>query len=209
MTPPSPACSAPSASSLEPPLLEPTGQHRVSSTSPPSPPPTQSVTQLGPPRGGTDVSSTPATWPRRSTSAGLPCSLLRRRRHRDLDQACDGGDRRTVDGCAGSDRRGDALESDRHGVAACALRRDHGPRIRARRHASMPTTCGTTPLTTYRAVGAHTTSMADDFAAGRRSEIDSFCGEISRLGRVHQVATPTHDSIGRLLIAREEQGGLR
>lgn len=64
-------------------------------------------------------------------------------------------------------------------------------------------------MTTYDAVGPHTTSMADDFAAGRRSEIDSFCVEISRLGRLLRVATPTHDTIGRLLVAKEEHGGLR
>lgn len=64
-------------------------------------------------------------------------------------------------------------------------------------------------LETYEAVGPHTTSMADDVASGRRSEIDSFCVEISRLGADLGVATPTHDVIGRLIVALEEQGGLR
>ncbi len=64
-------------------------------------------------------------------------------------------------------------------------------------------------MRTYGAVGHHLTSMADDFAAGRRSEIDSFCVEISRRAAAHGVPTPTHDIIGRLLVAREERGGLR
>jgi 2-dehydropantoate 2-reductase len=64
-------------------------------------------------------------------------------------------------------------------------------------------------MTTYAAVGPHTTSMADDFASGRHSEIDSFCVEISYLAATHGIDTPHHDTIGRLLVAREEQGGLR
>ena len=64
-------------------------------------------------------------------------------------------------------------------------------------------------ITTFQAVGAHTTSMADDFAEGRRSEIDSFCVAISKLGRAHRIPTPTHDALGQLLVAREQAGGLR
>jgi 2-dehydropantoate 2-reductase len=64
-------------------------------------------------------------------------------------------------------------------------------------------------IATFDAVGPHTTSMADDLATGRRSEIDSFSLEISRLGTASGVPTPTHDTIGRLIVAREQQGGLR
>ena len=64
-------------------------------------------------------------------------------------------------------------------------------------------------MATYEAVGPHLTSMAADVAAGRRSEIDSFCVEISRRGTRHGVPTPTHDTIGRLIVAREEERGLR
>lgn len=62
---------------------------------------------------------------------------------------------------------------------------------------------------TYAAVGPHLTSMAADVVAGRRSEIDSFCVEISRRGVLRGVPTPTHDTIGRIIVAREEQAGLR
>jgi ketopantoate reductase len=51
--------------------------------------------------------------------------------------------------------------------------------------------------------------MADDVRNGRRSEIDSFCVELSRRGRLHDVATPTHDVIGALIVAREEEANLR
>jgi len=64
-------------------------------------------------------------------------------------------------------------------------------------------------LATYRAVGPHLTSMAADVANGRRSEIDSFCIELSRHGVVHGVPTPSHDVIGQLIVAREEAAGLR
>jgi 2-dehydropantoate 2-reductase len=64
-------------------------------------------------------------------------------------------------------------------------------------------------LATYRAVGPHLTSMAADIANGRRTEIDSFCVELSRRGTIHNVPTPTHDVIGQLIVAREEQANLR
>ena len=64
-------------------------------------------------------------------------------------------------------------------------------------------------MTTYDAVGPHLTSMADDVLNGRRSEIDSFCVELSRRGVAGGVPTPTHDVIGRLIVAREEGAGLR
>jgi 2-dehydropantoate 2-reductase len=64
-------------------------------------------------------------------------------------------------------------------------------------------------IATYRAVGPHLTSMADDVLNGRRSEIDSFCVELCRRGRLHDVATPTHDVIGALIVAREEEANLR
>jgi 2-dehydropantoate 2-reductase len=64
-------------------------------------------------------------------------------------------------------------------------------------------------IATHRAVGPHLTSMADDVRNGRRSEIDSFCIELSRRGRLHGVATPTHDVIGALIVAREEAADLR
>lgn len=64
-------------------------------------------------------------------------------------------------------------------------------------------------MRTYEDVGPHHTSMAADVAAGRRSEIDSFCIEISRRAADHGVAVPTHDTIGALIVAREEERGLR
>jgi 2-dehydropantoate 2-reductase len=64
-------------------------------------------------------------------------------------------------------------------------------------------------LATYRAVGPHLTSMAADVVNRRRSEIDSFCVELSRRGAVHGVPTPTHDVIGQLVVAREEEANLR
>lgn len=42
-------------------------------------------------------------------------------------------------------------------------------------------------------------SMLDDLSRGRRIEIDYLSGEISRLGRMHGVATPVHDFVAAAL----------
>jgi 2-dehydropantoate 2-reductase len=45
--------------------------------------------------------------------------------------------------------------------------------------------------------------MADDLAAGRRTEIDAINGAIVAAGRRAGVATPYNDAITRLIKARE------
>jgi 2-dehydropantoate 2-reductase len=49
----------------------------------------------------------------------------------------------------------------------------------------------------------HESSMLQDVRAGRRTEIDSLCGEIARRGRSLGVATPTNASLHRLVRAIE------
>jgi 2-dehydropantoate 2-reductase len=47
------------------------------------------------------------------------------------------------------------------------------------------------------------TSMLQDVEAGRETEVDIFCGAVSRLGRKHGVATPLNDTMGRMIRAIE------
>lgn len=64
-------------------------------------------------------------------------------------------------------------------------------------------------LATFEAVGPHATSMAVDVARGRRTEIDAMCLAIAERGGRHGVPTPTHEVVGRMIVAYEEQRGLR
>ena len=52
-------------------------------------------------------------------------------------------------------------------------------------------------------------SMCHDLEAGRRLEIDSLCGYVSRLGRVHGVATPLNDYIYDTLKLEDLQAARR
>ena len=47
------------------------------------------------------------------------------------------------------------------------------------------------------------TSMLQDVEAGRETEVDIFCGAVSRLGRQHGLATPLNDAMGRMVRAIE------
>jgi len=49
------------------------------------------------------------------------------------------------------------------------------------------------------------TSMLQDVEAGRPTEVDIFCGAVSRLGRKHDIPTPLNDTMGRMLGAIESQ----
>ena len=49
---------------------------------------------------------------------------------------------------------------------------------------------------------AHRSSMLQDIAAGRRTEIDSLNGAVARLGVEHAIPTPTHDALIALISAR-------
>lgn len=48
-----------------------------------------------------------------------------------------------------------------------------------------------------------TSSLQRDIAAGRRSELDAWCGAVVRLGREAGVATPTHDFLYASLLPQE------
>ena len=52
-------------------------------------------------------------------------------------------------------------------------------------------------------------SMCHDLEAGRRLEIDSLCGYVSRMGRVHGVATPLNDYIYDTLKLEDLQAARR
>ncbi|MBY0330250.1 MAG: hypothetical protein K2X49_06230 [Acetobacteraceae bacterium] len=58
-----------------------------------------------------------------------------------------------------------------------------------------------TPIVLPRSAG-HRSSMLQDIAAGRRTEIDSLNGAVARLGRNNGIATPTHDALIDLIAAR-------
>lgn len=167
----------------------------------------RSVTHLGPPR-NTDARDGIEPLTAALTDAGLPCELLP-----DADQViwtklAMAGTAGPLTAALGTTVRGmvespaamtlfDAMFDEIVAVAAAegvVLDRDA-----VRAHA----------MATYAAVGAHLTSMAADVVGGRRSEIDSFCVEVARRGARHGVATPVNDTIGRLIVAREEEAGLR
>jgi 2-dehydropantoate 2-reductase len=58
-----------------------------------------------------------------------------------------------------------------------------------------------TPIVLPRSA-AHRSSMLQDIAAGRRTEISSLNGAVAALGRQHGIATPTHDTLIDLIAAR-------
>ncbi len=60
--------------------------------------------------------------------------------------------------------------------------------------------------TSLRVDPAARSSMADDLAAGRPTEIEELQGEIARLGRAHGIPTPACDAVCRLLAQAERAG---
>lgn len=54
-------------------------------------------------------------------------------------------------------------------------------------------------LATVEAMGGHTSSMAEDVQAKRRTEIDAFCGEVARRGAQCGVPTPLNRTMWRLI----------
>ncbi|MDF1720912.1 MAG: 2-dehydropantoate 2-reductase [Minwuia sp.] len=56
-------------------------------------------------------------------------------------------------------------------------------------------------------VGAHKTSMLQDFEAGRSMEIEPIIGAVSELGRIVGVPTPTIDTVYHLTVMRAKQSG--
>jgi 2-dehydropantoate 2-reductase len=167
-----------------------------------------SLTQLGPPR--CPAFDPAAVEPLTSalTNAGLPCELLTDAEAviwTKLAMAATAGPltamlgttvQGLVDSAAGRDLLR-AMFDEILAVAAAEGVELDGPAVW--QHA----------VDTYEAVGPHVTSMAADVAAGRRSEIDSFCRAISARGRRCGVVTPTHDVVGQLIVAREQERGLR
>ena len=53
---------------------------------------------------------------------------------------------------------------------------------------------------------AATSSMADDLAAGRPTEVDELQGEVVRLGRAHGIPTPACETVVRLVHDAERRG---
>jgi 2-dehydropantoate 2-reductase len=56
------------------------------------------------------------------------------------------------------------------------------------------------------ATAAHESSMLQDLRAGNRTEIESLCGAVERLGASHNVATPVTSSLAHLVRAAERRG---
>lgn len=54
-------------------------------------------------------------------------------------------------------------------------------------------------LQTFSGAGPHVTSMAADVLGHRRTEIDSFCGEIARMGEELGVPTPVNRTVWRMI----------
>jgi len=168
----------------------------------------QSITQLGPPRVDAKPAASIDTLTSALTDAGLPCEL---RNDADvviwtkLAMAATAGPLTaalgtTVQGMIESPSAMRLLQTMFDEIIALA----QAEGVVLDRQAVWDHA-----MATYRAVGPHLTSMAADVVNGRRSEIDSFCVELSRRGIAHGVPTPTHDVIGQLIVAREEEGKLR
>lgn len=167
----------------------------------------QSVTQLGPPRGGGPTDGVEG-FTGALSGAGLPCELLA-----DADVVI--WTKLAMAATAGplTAALGTTVQGMIESPAATSLLTSMFDEIMtladAEGVALDKTAVWDHAMRTYAAVGPHLTSMAADVVAGRRSEIDSFCVEISRRGVLRGVPTPTHDTIGRIIVAREEQAGLR
>lgn len=56
---------------------------------------------------------------------------------------------------------------------------------------------------------SHESSMLQDVAGGRQTEIDALCGAVSALGRAHGLATPASDMMVQLVRAKERIGADR
>ncbi|MEO8604543.1 MAG: ketopantoate reductase family protein [bacterium] len=52
----------------------------------------------------------------------------------------------------------------------------------------------------------HRSSMLQDLARGRRTEIDAISGEIARRGQLHGIATPVNEALSWLIHAVEDRG---
>jgi 2-dehydropantoate 2-reductase len=58
-------------------------------------------------------------------------------------------------------------------------------------------------LRTFDEAGPHTTSMAADVLAHRRTEVDAFCGEVARIGAAQGVPAPVNRAVWQALKAIE------
>lgn len=161
-----------------------------------------SVTQLGPPRTTTAIPDGVRAIARELTEAGLPTEALDSADLVIWTKLALAGPmgpltallRRTVSDVASNEHSLALLRSMFDEIVTVA----HAIGVPLDRDASWEHA-----METFRGVGPHTTSMAADVLARRRTEIDAFCGEVARLGEEHGVPTPVNWSVWHALKAIE------
>ena len=161
-----------------------------------------SVTHLGPPRGVDTIPPGVHEIARVLTEAGLPTEALDSADvviWMKLALAGPMGPvtallRRTVAGVAANEHSFALIEAMFDEIVAVA----HAVGVPLDREAAWAHA-----RETFRGAGPHTTSMAADVLAHRRTEIDAFCGEVVRLGAEHGVPTPANLSVWQALKAIE------
>lgn len=162
----------------------------------------QSLTQLGPPRGATSVPDGVRELARALTDAGLPTEVSDSADvviWTKVALASSVGSltaimRRTIADVL-DDAHSYELLSELFDEIVAVAHAAGAPLDRAAvwQHA----------LRTWRSVGAHVTSMAADVVAGRRTEVDTWCLEVARIGAELGVPTPVTSTVGRLIKALE------
>jgi 2-dehydropantoate 2-reductase len=162
-----------------------------------------SVTHLGPPRGAPALPDAVVAIAQALTEAGLPTEAL------------DSADRVIWTKLALAGPMGPLSALLRRGVSDVADNPHSHALLRAMfdEIVDVATEAGVAldrdavwahALETFAGVGPHTTSMAADVLAGRRTEIDAFCGEVTRLGVELGVATPVNRTVWHAVEAIEQ-----
>jgi 2-dehydropantoate 2-reductase len=161
-----------------------------------------SVTHLGPPRGAAAIPAAVVEIAAVLTEAGLPTQALDSADVVIWTKLALAGPMGPVSAVLRRTVR-DVAE-DEHGLAL--IRALFGEIVDVARALGVPLdpdAAWAHAMRTYAEVGPHTTSMAADVLAGRRTEIDAFCGEVARLGDEHGVPAPVNRTIWRAVKAIE------
>lgn len=161
----------------------------------------ESLTQLGRPRGATTLPDGVRALARTLTDAGLPAEALESADTALWTKLALGTMgpvtallRRTVSDAAADPHAMSLLREMFEEIVAVAkaldVPMDRDATLRHQREA-------------WDAAGPHISSMAADVLAHRRTEIDAFCGEVTRLGEQCSVPTPVNRTVWGLIRAIE------
>jgi 2-dehydropantoate 2-reductase len=163
----------------------------------------RSITHFGPPRSADAVPAEVHEFARMLTEAGLPTEALESADVVIWTKLCGAATmgtlggvlRRTVAEVLGNEHSSALLRGLFDEIVAVA----HAIEIPLDAEATWEHCMGM-----FRLAGDHWPSMATDVLEARRTETDSFSGEIARLGAEHGVPTPLHETMWHALRAIEE-----